>query len=131
GNTALSLAARRGRSNTYNLIEKAGATESPGGGPSELDFSSGVVSARPMMLNRPRPAYTEKARDEKFNGIARVRVLVGTDGRVKDAKIIQGLPHGLNEQAIRTAFQALFKPAMKQGHPVEYWAMLDVEFNIR
>ncbi len=129
-NTALAFAARGGQTKTRSLLEKAGATESPGGGPSEIDPSPGV-SARPIPLNKPRPNYTEAARQNKITGVVRMRALIGTDGQVKQVRVISGLPSGLTEQAARAVFQIRFQPAMKDEHPVEFWTPIEIEFNLR
>ncbi len=102
----------------------------PGGG---RRGSSGVpvVDTRPVPLNEPRPNYTEEARQHKITGVVRARVLIGSDGLIKQVRIIRGLPDGLNEEAIRAAMQMRFKPAMKNGQAVSYWTSLDVEFNLR
>jgi TonB family protein len=61
-----------------------------------------------------------------------VRILVDTNGAVKEVVVIRGLPDGLNEQAIRAAYQMRFRPAMKNGQPVSYWMNnVEVEFNLR
>lgn len=130
GNTALAFAARGGQNKARALIEKAGATDAQAGGPSELAPSSGV-STRPIPLNRPRPNYTEAARQNKITGVVRVYALVGTDGQVKQVRVISGLPSGLNEQAARAVFQMQFKPAIKDEHPVEYWVVVEIEFHLR
>ena len=84
-----------------------------------------------MALNEPRPNYTEEARQHKVTGIVRARVLIGSDGLIKQVRIIRGLPDGLNEEAIRAAMQMRFKPAIKNGQAVSYRTSLDVEFNLR
>jgi TonB family protein len=89
------------------------------------------VDSKPVPLNRPRPNYTEEARVNKISGTARVRVLVGADGTVKDVRIQVGLPGGLNEEAIRAARQMRFRPATKDGRAVAYWVPVDIEFNLR
>jgi TonB family protein len=91
-----------------------------------------AVDTKPVALNRPRPNYTEPARQNKIQGLVRTRVLVGADGAVKQVQIRGGgLPNGLNEEAIRAAYQMRFKPAMKNGQPVAFWITVDIEFNIR
>jgi protein TonB len=83
-------------------------------------------------LNNPRPFYTEEARVSKVQGVVRVRLLVGADGRVKEVVVKSGLPHGLTEQAILAAHQMRFTPAIKGGVPVSYWlGNVVIEFNIR
>jgi protein TonB len=82
-------------------------------------------------LNQPRPNYTEEARQNKVQGLVRARILIGSDGLVKQVRIQRGLPYGLNEEAIRAAMQMRFRPAIKSGVAVAFWTTLDVEFNLR
>jgi protein TonB len=91
-----------------------------------------AVDERPILLNRPHPLFTEEARKNKIQGVVRVRILVDTNGAVKEVVVMRGLPDGLNEQAIRAAYQMRFKPAIKNGQPVSYWmSNVEVEFNLR
>lgn len=91
-----------------------------------------LVDERPILLNQPRPLFTEEARKNKVQGVVRVRILVDTNGAVKEVVLMRGLPDGLNEQAIRAAYQMRFRPAMKNGQPVSYWmSNVEVEFNLR
>jgi TonB family protein len=105
-----------------------------GGGSPRLGGGDGVatvVDAKPIALNNPRPNYTEEARKNKISGVVRTRILVGADGTVKQVKIISGLPDGLNEEAIRAAYNIRFRPAMKNGQPVGYSLPLDITFTLR
>jgi TonB family protein len=91
-----------------------------------------VVDERPVLLNQPRPLFTEQARKNKVQGVVRVRILVDVSGSVKEVVLTRGLPDGLNEQAIKAAYQMRFRPAMKNGQPVSYWlSNVEVEFNLR
>jgi TonB family protein len=90
-----------------------------------------AVDTKPIALNLPRPNYTEEARKNKIQGTIRARVLVSSDGTVKQVTIVRGLPDGLNEEAIRVAFQIRFRPATKSGRAVSFWTTLEVDFNIR
>jgi TonB family protein len=89
------------------------------------------VDTRPVALNRPRPNYTEDARKNKVQGVIRARALIGADGSVKDVRLVSHLPDGLDEEAILAVKQMRFRPAMKSGQPVNFWQMLEVEFNLR
>lgn len=102
-----------------------------GGSKTQSNASAATVDQKPEPLSLPRPYYTEAARNNKLQGIVRVRALVGVDGTVKRVKILTGLPDGLDEEAILCVYKSRFKPAMKDGQPVEYWVALDVEFNLR
>ena len=89
------------------------------------------VDTLPRALNEPRPNYTEEARTNKAQGVVRARILIGSDGLVKQVRILRGLPYSLDEEAIRAAMQMRFRPAMKNGAAVAFWMTLDVEFNLR
>ena len=106
--------------------DKAGSNP----GTSESSKSVGVDS-RPVILYRPRPAYTEEARNNKTQGAVLLRVLVDATGVAKNIRVVRGLPDGLNEQAIDAVSKTKFKPAMKDGHPVDYTMLLEVGFSLR
>lgn len=89
------------------------------------------VDTKPVLLRAPAPGYTEQARRNQTQGTVLLRVLIGADGLVKQVRIVRGLPDGLNERAIAAAYQATFKPAMKDGQPVSYWMTLQMEFNLK
>ena len=91
--------------------------------------ATAVDEANPF--KQARPNYTEEARKNKITGVVLARLLVGADGSVKQVRIARGLPDGLNEEAIRAAYQIRFKPAMKGGQPVAFWQMVEIEFNLR
>jgi len=108
-----------------------------GGGPPGLggdfnpDGSAKSVDTQPVQLNSARPNYTEEARKNKIQGVVVARILIGADGSVKQVRVTRGLPDGLNEEAIRAAYQLRFKPATKGGRPVPIWKSLSVDFNLR
>ena len=49
------------------------------------------------------PAYAEEARKFRVDGTIDLEGVVTTEGRVQQVRIVQGLPGGLNEQAIAAA----------------------------
>jgi periplasmic protein TonB len=100
-----------------------------GGGSRNAPATS--VDQRPSLLNNPSPRYTEEARKNKIQGTVIARVLIGTDGSVKQVRITRGLPDGLDEMAIQAAYQMRFRPAMKSGQPVSFWQSVQIEFNLR
>ncbi len=111
--------------NTGGKLDQIGGRRNSGG-PQER------VDSRPILLNHPQPFFTELARKNKVQGVVRVRILVDANGAVKEVGVVRGLPDGLNEQAIRAAYQMRFRPAMKDGRAVSYWMNnVEVEFNLR
>jgi len=102
--------------------------------PGEIPPSPGsgaAVDTRPFPLNNPRPNYTEDARRNKVQGVIRTRALVGPDGLVKDVRLVTHLPDGLDEEAIVAVKQMRFRPATRNGQPVDFWVTLEVEFSLR
>ena len=89
-----------------------------------------AVDTKPVLLSRPQPLYTEKARENNVQGVVRVLVLIGTDGSVKRASLLSGLAYGLNKEAMRVAYQMRFRPAMRNGQPVEFSEIVSIEFTL-
>lgn len=106
-----------------------------GGGDPRLgggDRDSRTVATKAVIHNRPRPNYTEQARQNKTQGNVVVKVLLGASGRVKSASVVRGLPDGLNEKAIEAAYQLAFTPARNgAGAPIDSWVTVSVNFTIR
>jgi TonB family protein len=90
-----------------------------------------AVDSKPVLLNRVKPDYTEEARRDNVQGVVILRVIVDVRGNVESARVVQGLPDGLNEEAIIAAKKMKFKPAMKDGKPVRYPVRIEVVFNLR
>jgi len=111
---------------------KNGIGGGPGGpGGSPRSASSPQLTSKPMPMNRPRPNYTEEARMQRVQGVIKASVLVGPDGIVKLVRLQNGLPAGLDEEAIRAAYEMRFRPAFSNGRPIETWVTLEIEFNLR
>lgn len=104
----------------------------------EVEFEDGTiwgldspdVDETPAPLNRPQPTYTEEAQRNHIQGSVRLRLLVAADGKVTRVKLIRGLPYGLDEEAIQTAYSLRLKPAMKAGKPVECWQVFEIEYRL-
>jgi TonB family protein len=83
------------------------------------------VDIEPKLVSKPQPKYTEQALSNKIQGPIRMWLLVDSEGRVEAVEIILGLPDGLNEEAMRAAYNLKFKPALKDGRRVEYWLLFE------
>ena len=71
----------------------------------------------PEPVTVPSPVYPEFARDANITAIVDLRVRVGESGRVERVQVIKGVT-GLNEAAVNAIQRSVFKPALKDGHPV-------------
>jgi len=45
-------------------------------------------------------------------------------------RVVKGLGHGLDESAMKAAEQIKFKPAMSNGHPVDFPAVVHIVFQM-
>jgi TonB family protein len=64
-----------------------------------------------------------------LDGKVVLELLVGVDGRVRDARVVQSQPAGVFDQAsIAAALQWRMRPALEKGRPVEQWVRVPVEF---
>jgi len=82
------------------------------------------------ILAKPKPNYTEEGRKLKIEGEVRLEVQFTASGEVHVIRILQGLGHGLDEQAVRAAEQIKFKPAQREGKPVDSNASLHIIFQL-
>jgi TonB family protein len=78
----------------------------------------------PRVVRRVEPIYSEAARRDRISGIVILELLVGKDGRVRDAVVLKPLPDGLSEAALAAVRQWEFEPGTLNGVPV------DVVFNV-
>jgi len=79
---------------------------------------------------KPRPVYTDEGRQLKVEGEVLIDVVFAADGQIKVVKVVRGLGHGLDESAVRAAEKIQFKPALKDGRPADFEAVVHVVFQL-
>jgi len=84
----------------------------------------------PVPIKRDDPKYTDAARLAGIQGNVELDIVVLANGTVGDVRVTKSLEAGLDAQAILSAKQWLFKPAMKDGSPVAMIVGLVVEFKL-
>lgn len=82
----------------------------------------------PRPRNIVRPDYPEAARVTNTEGTVRLRVIVGADGYVEDAKVLDTDFPPFGESALKAVFRWTFLPAMRAGRPVRASIVLPIEF---
>jgi len=97
-----------------------------------LNEGTGFVasSENPTIIQWAKPQYPEIARRAQIEGTVIVKVLVGPDGSVKDAQILQGVNPVLNKAAIAAARKCKFKPGKQRNIPVKAWMALPFAFRL-
>src|SRR5258708_7962513 len=79
---------------------------------------------------KPQPVYTDEARSLKLEGEVLLEVMFGANGTLHVNRVVRGLGHGLDEAAIAAANKMRFKPALRNGQPVDSTAIVHVTFQI-
>ena len=104
----------------------------PGNNPEDPDrvYPSPQVTERARVLAKPEPQYTEDARRNQITGSVVLRVVFSRTGEVTNIRAIHALPFGLTEKAIAAARQIRFRPATKDGRPVNVYMQLEYNFNL-
>jgi protein TonB len=111
-----------------------------GAGPA-VPFDPPAPPARPPLVLAdldPRfaagfqPDYPAREQRGGIEGVARVRVLIGTDGRVKAVELVSTDSPGFFEETKRRALAKWrFKPATRGGVAEESWKAMTVRFEIK
>lgn len=89
----------------------------------------GGVTA-PRVIHVAHPEFSEEAREDKFSGVVVVGLIVGTDGKPEQVRVLRGVGHGLDEKALEAVRQYRFQPAMENGKPVPVRVNVQVNFQI-
>jgi protein TonB len=85
----------------------------------------------PRYAGQFQPAYPARLERLGIEGRVVLNVLIGTDGRVKDVRILLADDDGFADATERQArAKWRFRPATRDGAPVEAWKRLTVRFEI-
>lgn len=85
----------------------------------DVVMSTEAVDSLPEVQSRVQPVYPDRARKKGVSGSVQLSLLVGVDGAVRDAKVLQSSPPEIFDMAALDAVrQWRFSPAMYEGRPV-------------
>lgn len=102
-----------------------------GGGFGGGDYSPGAWDIDPTVVFKPPdPAFPPSAREKMVRGEVILQVLVKLDGTTEVVGVIKSLPYGCVETAKENAKNWRWKPALKEGKPVEALGIIIVKFDI-
>lgn len=110
------------------VASAATAVTGKGDSPVPSDQASGSA-ANDYLLTRVEPAYPEKARQERVQGPVVMNAFVGTDGSVRELKVISGDPQ-LAQAATDAVRQWRFQPHILKGKPAEFETRITVNFTL-
>jgi periplasmic protein TonB len=81
--------------------------------------------------NKFQPRYPAGLLSKNIEGTAVIKILIGADGLVRQANVISATHEDFGTAAVEQALKSWrFKPATRDGKPVEDWQTLTIRFNI-
>jgi len=91
-----------------------------------------VATVEPVeILAKPRPMYSQEALKLNLEGEVLLDVIFpAAGGTVHVNRVVKGLGHGLDEAAVRAAEQIKYKPALSNGHAVDFPAVIHIVFQM-
>src|SRR5467141_2009280 len=139
-----------GNPNRAGNINQAGSPQLPGG-PGSGNGSGGAQGVRGTVasegtrksapvtgggtavvdiLSMPNPTYSDEGRTLRMEGDVVLEVVFLASGQVQVTRVVSGLGPGLDEAAILAAKQIHFRPAKRDGLPVDSPARVRIEFRL-
>jgi TonB family protein len=121
-----------GRANGRGAIQTSGfSTQTVAqGGTKPMAADNGPATTLVQILSKPNPVYTEEARQLKLEGEVLLEIMFGANGQLHVNRVVRGMGHGLDESAINAANKMRFRPAMRNGQPVDSMAIVHVIFQL-
>jgi TonB family protein len=126
------VSARAGDTPAGGMVQSSGFGNAVAGAPTRRarlrkakpDFEPAVI------LSKPNPIYPEDARRLHIEGNVLLDVVFQANGRVRVLRVVRGLGHGLDQAAINAAQHIVFKPARRDGQPVDSEAIARIVFRL-
>jgi TonB family protein len=82
------------------------------------------------IISKPKPVYTQEARDLHLEGEVSLEVVFSASGSVQVVRVVRGLGHGLDQAAQQAAAQIRFRPGTRDGVPVDTRATIHIMFEL-
>ncbi len=106
-----------------------GGTGTGGGvGGGEDMMSSGMLDTKPTPTNRVSPKFSADVR-KRLKGKVEVLIIVGKDGAVTRAEVLNSPDPAANQPCIEAAREWRFEPGTRSGKPVSFKLKLPFRFD--
>lgn len=92
--------------------------------------STTPAKTAPKLLFKPKPEYTEEARNLHLEGNVQVKIHVSATGAVTVMGVQSGLGHGLDQAAVKACQGMRFQPAMANGQPTDWDGIVSINFQM-
>lgn len=113
---------------SYGKVASAGIPAAVTAAP--VKMTAAVQSTALEVLSKPPVQYTSEARQLKVEGDVILRVTFTARGQVEVQGVVHGLGHGLDEEARRVAEQIRYRPATRNGVPVDLTTNITITFQL-
>lgn len=132
-------------SENYLPVDEPGDDTLFAEGADEGTSTQAVVEVGPKPVRFVEPEYTREARRRKVRAEVVVEVLVDETGRVQETEVVERylfaedeehrervatLGYGLEEAAVAAAERWLFRPARRNGEPIQSYTTLTFSFGV-
>ena len=95
--------------------------------PKKIRIGANVAAAN--LIAKVAPVYPAEAKKAGIQGIVRLAIDIGTDGRVESLNAESG-PDVLVQAAVEAVKQWTYRPVLLNGEPVEVTTTVDVNFTL-
>jgi protein TonB len=95
--------------------------------PRRIIISPGVSQG--LLVKSVAPEYPEVARNSHVSGLVVLQATIGKDGKLANLKVVSG-PALLQQAAMDSVKQWVYRPYMLNGAPVEVETTINVVFNL-
>jgi hypothetical protein len=95
----------------------------------EHDDELPATTRQPEIVRRSQPRFTRDAWERCVSGVVVAELIIDREGKVKDGRLLQGLPFGLNETAAKEVSRWRYSPALSGDQPVPATTVVHIPFN--
>lgn len=114
----------------YGKVASAGIPAATAAAPVRQQAAEAPTATNLEVISKPPVQYTAEARQLKVQGDVVLRVTFLATGQVVVQGVVRGLGHGLDEEARKVASQIRFRPATRDGHPVDLTTTITISFQL-
>lgn len=117
----------------HGIVRQAGFGDADAPAPATISHAPVATESKMVpaeILSKPTPIYTDEARAKKIEGEVLLEVVFEASGKTHVVRVVRGLGHGLDDAAVHAAEQIRFKPALRDGQPLDSTALVHIIFQL-
>ena len=117
--------------NTLMTKDRTLAKTPPAPPPEFAPVDDESVAELPEVIFKSEPTYPEIARRMGIEGKVLVKIGIDHNGNIKSVRVLQKVGYGMDEAAVKAAWQTKFRPARGvDGKPVDYAISFSFKFQL-